>query len=316
MAVYRFLEYRRALWWAEGDLNLEALTRDAFAHLPFNTQRILEKADGSSVMGMRMRDCGHNGVIVHCAGYVDDQATGVIPMQQQADTTVTSRRPGNAENFLNRDFMGLISGNHVISLNAGVKAASLSNFLRGLFRQAELAETSGQFDLVRVSNVNKLAKISSSGGVASIQLDLAIDQAVQNVLEESAATQALPWGVGKVRSYLSEFIGDLTRDYEPAEGLANSQRGNLRLQISVPSGDVIPAKNGIEGAAIMIAEDDEATDYTINLRNGDTIKPGEISLKKRVRLDRFANSVDALQAQEELVQYLQELDESGHLNDE
>lgn len=109
------------------------------------------------------------------------------------------------------------------------------------------------------------------------------------------------------------MVGDLVNTYEPAEGLAHSQAGRVRLQISVPNGDVITAKNGLTGVSQVLVDDEDADAYLLKLRNGDTIKPSEMSLKKRVRLERFANSVSAEQAEDEIVIYLQELGTAGYL---
>lgn len=316
MPVYRFLEYRRVIWLEGGPLSLEDQCRQAFNSLPLTTERVVTRSDGTNVMGLRMRDVGQRGVFVHCGRYVDDQATGVIPMNEQRQTQVNSRRPGNAENFLNSDFLGLLFGNHVITLNAGINGASLGNYLRGLFGLAEMNEDCTKFDLVRIADVNKLAKIRSSGGVSSLKLDLAIDEAVHIALTDHVpepANPSLGWGVRQLLAPVSEAIGDLIKNYEPASGLASSTKGTVKLEISVPAGDAILARNGMDGTAQLLVEDEDADDYVIKLRNGDTIKPSEISLKKRVRLDRFANSVDVNQAEDHMLLYAEELREGGLL---
>ncbi len=315
MAVYRFLEYRTALW-VGGPRSLEAELRSASAALGNNTQRIVERADGASVMGLRIEDTRTLGMLVHCARYVNDQPTSVVSMVEQPAAMLGQRRPGNAENFVQSDFMAAIHGNHVVSLNAGQKAASLREYLRGLFRLAGLQEESGMFDLVRMANINVAQKIRSSGGVASLEVDLALQEAAYVWMQDRRQRRAQQRSrMGAMRDRMADLVGDIFADDRQGQGIATSRKGTVRMVVSVPSGDLQPAKVSLDQTTMDLLEDEE-TGYVVRLRNGDTIRPEEASLRKRIRLEREGNSVNALAARDEILRYMSELSDDGHMIDE
>lgn len=181
MSVYRFLEYRQAIWF-EGVDNLETRIRDAYSIRSSTSQRIVERADGSQVMGLSMRDYNNWGVFLHCARYVDDQPTGVVPMDDRLNASLEQRRPGNSENFSSSDFFALVLRDHVITLNAHQNAAALASYLQGLFRLAEMDKGAGMFNLFRIANADKMSKIQASGGVEMVQLDVTIEEAVNQAV--------------------------------------------------------------------------------------------------------------------------------------
>lgn len=316
MAVYRFLEYRTALW-VGGPRSLEAELRSASARLGNNTQRIVERADGASVMGLRIEDTRTLGMLVHCARYVNDQPTSVVSMVEQPTAMLGQRRPGNAENFVQSDFMAAIQGNHVVSLNAGQKAASLRDYLRGLFRLASLPEETGMFDLVRMANIDVAQKIRASGGVASLEVDLALQEAAYAWLQDRRQRRSRQRSkMDTMRDGMMDLLHDIFSNDRPGQGIAASRKGTVRMVVSVPSGDLRPAKESLDQTTLELLGDDEETGYVVRLRNGDTIRPEEASLRKRIRLEREGNSVNALAARDEILRYMSELADDGYMIDE
>ena len=59
--VYRFMEYRRAIWFS-ADRNLETCLREALVTAPNSTERIVTKADNSSIMANEVFDAAANGI--------------------------------------------------------------------------------------------------------------------------------------------------------------------------------------------------------------------------------------------------------------
>ncbi len=306
--VGRFLEYRRALWFSDVN-DIEAQLRLVWGRLSSNRDRIIERSDGASVMGMRHRDFGQNGIAIHCAKYVERQGVGVVSMVEVPSSNLAERRPGNDENFLNSDFMALIKGEHVITLGAGQNAAALRSYLHGLFLKGGLHEDATKFDIVRVGNAGTLARIAANG-VASVGLNVAIDEATSVVLDEQrrprTVFQKLSWPVS---SMVDAVVGAESK----ASQISDSRKGSVKVLLSVPGSDLETAQSGLDGIAEELFEDEDAHDYLITLRNGETIKPGELAVKKHVRLEKEANTVDIDEVWDELNTFMSELRNSGQL---
>ncbi|EEX16194.1 conserved hypothetical protein [Citreicella sp. SE45] len=310
--VYRFIEYHRVFWFGEGAGNLEEAVRDAYAVLPNSRDRVVERADGASDMGAMFALYEGEGVAIHCTRYVEGQPAGVVSMIAQNQTPVAERAPGNQENFLHRDFIAFIRGDHVVTMNAAQGGASVRAFLHGLFRLAELEEHRSQFGLMKRPALDQIARIEAGGGVESIQLDLSIDEATALAVED--ANPAHPgWNARRILSPLKEMMSDLFMADIPASDVGQSEKGRLRLSISVPQGDLVAAKDGLDGLGELLVEDEDARDYMIRLRNGDQIRPNEMAVKKRVRIERLANTVSTGQVIEEMRTFMQELNASGQL---
>lgn len=309
--VYRFLEYRKALWFARS-YDLETLIRAALRVLPNSRDRVVDRSDGTSDMGARIVHYPGEGVILHCTRYVDGQPAGVVPMADQQIARVSERLPGNQENFLHRDFLGFVRGDHVITFNAANNGASLRSYLQGLFRLAGLDDNAGMFDLVRRASADQIARIAAAGGVERVEMDLSIEEATRQLVVDRAQTRQT-WSAKRFLDPIAGIVQDLVRSDEKASDLGRSQKGNMRLSISVPKGDLLPAKEGLDGVAEILVEDEDAADYVIRLRDGNSIKPSEMAIRRRIRIERYANTVDTDDLIQEMRDYMTELHRTGQL---
>jgi hypothetical protein len=258
---------------------------------------------------LRSRDALGGGFAIHCARYVDGQGVGIIPTAPAPQVDVNERSPGPGENFLDSDLMALIRENHVVSLNCGRNAGSLSIYLQHLFRKAGLPDESRQFELVRIGSPDKLGIIQAVG-VKSIDLDVDIAEATGAEIIHDESRKGV-WNT-VVRNVSKTLYAITSRD-KTIEQLRSAESGTIRVSINVPAGDLATAKHGLDGFAADVVEDDEADAFVIHLRNGATIKPEEISVRRQVRLEARANSVSAFQAWDAMELYMDELEESGQL---
>lgn len=306
--IDRFLEYRRGLWFS-GFSDIEAQLKLVWGRLSSNRDRIVNRSDGASVMGMHHYDFGQNGIAIHCAKYVEQQSVGIVSMVEVPSSNLSERRPGNDENFLNSDFMALVKGEHVITLGAGQNAAALRSYLHGLFVKGGLHEDATKFDIVRVGNAGTLARIAANG-VASVGLNIAIEEATAVVLDEQRRPQTVfqrfTWPV-------SSMVNAVVGEDDKASQISDSRKGSVRVLLNVPSSDLETAQSGLDGVAEGLFEDEDASDYIITLRNGEIIKPGEVAVKKHVRLEKEANTVDVDEVWSEMNIYMSELRKSGQL---
>ena len=90
-----------------------------------------------------------------------------------------------------------------------------------------------------------------------------------------------------------------------------AERGTVTVSINVPKGDLTAAKTGLNKLAEQVVEDNESEGFVIHLRDGATIKPDEVSVRKQVQIEAAANSVSVFQAWDEMNTYMAELLENG-----
>lgn len=307
----RYLDYRRVLWVGDHKDNLENLIRSAWTILPQSTQRVVPRADGSCVMGASLTDLGADGIQLHCVKYTDRQGVGVIQMIQSASSALGERLPDAQENFLDRDFFLHISGNDVISLNAAKGAAMARTYLWGLFRAARMAPQTCQFDIMQIASPDAALRIAAAGGVQSIQMDLAIEEAAASRLAHM--TSAKQSTFDRFHQGMINLVDTIARGSSSAQKLKESNRGSLRVQLSLPDGDLEAAKAAATTIAQEIAEDEDAEDFVLYLRNGEQIKRDAIAVRKLVPLQRSANSFLPTDVGNAMHQYFRELRDSRQL---
>lgn len=302
------IEYRRARWLVE-NLSLENLTRQAWLMFETQIERTVIQRDNSAISGLRANDLHASGFAIHCARYTDQQGIGTIPMIPTANADIGERVPEEDENFMNSDFMALVRGNHVIALNAGRNAAALRVFLAGLFHNAEFDEEALRFELARIGNLDKLAMIEAVG-VKSLDLNVDISKAAAIELGEGLN----PGGIWSniTRNIGEKFQSIIARDEEISQ-LGLAEKGRVTVSINVAKGDLQVAKRGLDHLAEAVAADDDADDFLITLRNKQTIKPSEVTVRKQVRLDAVANSVSVDQAWAEMRTFMNELIQNGQI---
>jgi hypothetical protein len=240
---------------------------------------------------------------------MEGQGVGTIPSIPAAEVDVAERAPAPGENFLNSDLMAFIDRNDVICLNCGRNAGSLRIYLQQLFRKAQFEDGSRQFELGRVGLPDTLALIAAKR-VKSIDLGIDIAEATSAELLEGARSDSTWDGI---KSGVATVFHAITARDETVERLRTATKGKVRVSVSVPNGDIDTAKSGIDSLAEDIIDDDEASSYVINLRDGNTINANEVSVKKGVYLDPAANSVSVSQAWDAMELFVDELRDSGQL---
>lgn len=303
--VHRFIEYRKALWFSEKQYNLQELIEAAWMALPTSEQRVVIKKDQTCTMGMGLRTFD-TSIGFQCCRFVDRQPVGVVPMRGGPAPILTEQIPEEGHNFLSADFFAFVDGNDVISLNAGMNGAALRSFLHGLFPVAVLDIDATKFDLVQQAAPNVLRKIQAGGGVESIQFDIGITEATASLLEDEkepkTLTEQLAAGLGSLLDMISK-----PRD---RQGIKEST-GSMRVTLNVPKGEMEAVQRSADRLAVDLVEDDEADDFLIGLRNGETIRRRQMSTKKSVPLQRSANSFVEEDVYSAMSEFLKEVRASG-----
>ncbi len=300
--VEKTIEFRRADWLHPLDQTLEEVVRDTWTRLATPPFRTVQNRDGSEMRGMRSTDFHEHGFAIYCARYTDRQGVGTIQMDVNSEADPGERQPDDGENFLNSDLFALFRGNFVITMNARRNAATLQHYLAALFENAGLDTTHTMFLLTRVSDINKVAMIERLG-VRDIELNTTISQAaaigIQDMRREDSWWQEVRWALYRPIQAM------IARD-DSLGALAEAERAGLRLTIKMPKGETAAVKTAFDQYAADIVSDEDS-DFTINLRNGQSLKPDEIAVRRTITVRRRANSVDADEVWREMENFMREL---------
>lgn len=300
----RTIEYRRCGWLAT-ELDLEKIIRKNWPFFQTTTERQVERSDDDFIMGVASTDMGRYGFAIHCAVYVDGQAVGTVPMEPLPEVDLGESPPSEGQNYRNSDFTALIKGNHVLTCGAGMNAARLRTFLSGLFKLAKEQEDASKFDLRRIADANVARRIHEHGVVS---VDLNADMGVANFVLATDGASALE-KANPLSAALRSLEPFIKKD-ETYEGIRNSAHGTVSLKINVPKRDIDAARSALIDIAENIIAEDQFHDYEITLGDGNTIKPGEMTMKKNVRLRAHAESVSHSHAWEHMQSYMLELMEN------
>lgn len=298
------LEYRRTRFFTneQGPKPLQALVEEAWEKLETQEKRSVTFRDSQSICGLRSRK-NLSGFAIHCGRYTDGQSVATISMKPASQASVGERPPEKDENFLSADFMALIRDNHVICMNCGRNAGSLRRYLHELFRKAGFSDDLCEFKLVLVANPGALMRLNKFG-VKAVEIPFTIKEITADKLERSVRTGDRAYGWIK---QVFASIGDIVLKDPGIEGLKKSQKGRARLIINVPKGDLELAKDGLNNLGMDMVEDEEAEDYIIHLHGGGIIKPGQMSVKKKISIRSRASSVEVEGAWKAMENYIDEL---------
>lgn len=304
--VYKTLDFRRAMF-LNPALNLETITRAAWAHFSTQIERTIKRSDGVSSCGTRVRDDGTAGIIIQCTRFIDRQGVGTISMLPAPALDIGTRAPGLNENFVNTGFMAMISGNNVICLDCGPHASSLAQFLKGLIKKAGLPDEQSMFDLTRPADPNKIRMIQRIG-VSRIDLNAEMSEVAANTLltnPNPTTMQTIVGGIGRTLNAIVRKDRDLME-------IANGPESRVSLSLSFSKKDPV----SVQQAAVKLAEDvieEEEEGFTIHLADGkNTVKSNEVSIKQAIRVTRDANWISVTEGFQHLRKYRDKLEEDGY----
>ena len=307
-AKSKTLEYRRVRW-LDVPQDLEALVRQAWGQFGTQAERTVSFRDQTTTTGLRARDGFGRGYAIHCARYTDGQAVATVPRAPASQVVVGRRDPGPHENFMDADFMAVLRGDHVVCLGCGRNAGRLRNYLVRLFQLAGMPEGALKFEIVRIARPDKVRLIGERG-VKGIDLRAGIAEATMTALAGRAAGGGI-WQT--IKQEMGGALRAITQRDETLEQVRLAEHGTVKLVLDLPKKELTTAKDGFDHLAEEIVEDEDADGYIIRLRGGDTIKPEEISVRREVKIEAYANSVSADAAWDEMLAYMDDLAETGQL---
>lgn len=295
-------------------LNLEIITRAAWAHFSTQIERTIKRSDGVSSCGTRIRDDGTAGIIIQCTRFIDQLGVGTISMLPAPALDIGTRAPGLHENFVIIGFMAMISGNNVICLDCGPHASSLAQLLKGLIKKAGLPDEQSMFDLTRPADPNKIRMIQRIG-VSRIDLNAEMSEvAAETLLTNPNPTkmQTIVGGIGRTLSAIVRKDRDLME-------IANGPESRVSLSLSFSKKGPVSVRQAAGGrrqAAVKLAEDvieEEEEGFKIYLADGkNTVKSNEVSIKQAIRVTCDANWISVTEGFQHLRKYRDKLEEDGY----
>jgi hypothetical protein len=251
-------------------------------------------------MGIASRDYGKDGFAIHCALFVDKQGVGTIPMEDKVSAVLGERKPREDENFLITDIFAMVSGNDITTINASMNAAKLRTFLYKLFEKAKLGADASKFDIIRRADIDKL-KLIEKRGVEEIDLVSSISEATLARIKELSAKD--DW-LSKAKSSLLKAVRAIAEKDKESSTLLDAEDGRVRLSIRVPNGDLQKAKNGLKALADEFVGDSDEDGFIIRLHGGEEIKASEIAIRRKVSIEKHANTVQTESAWSHLRKYV------------
>ena len=303
--VNKVIEYRRADWLDPSETTLEDYVREAWNALADPAGRTVTRRDGSEMRGIRSCDFDDGGFAIHAVKYFDGQSVGVVPMAAKADTPLEELEPEENQNFLNSDLFAFFFGNNVITMNANRNAGTLLAYLFGIFERARLPDESRQLLLSRVSDLNKVARIEEIG-VKSIDLHTTISAAsaigIRDLRANASWWERTKWSM--FQPVRAVFASD-----NSVSAIRRAEKGKMKLEITMPNGELEAVKEGMDDFAKSVVEDEES-EFLIKLRNGEDLRPEEISIRETITIKRQANSVDPVEVWDEMQRYMLELNKN------
>jgi len=223
------------------------------------------------------------GCFVHFATYIEgDKACGVPKKRRSTKAELQAlSAPDNIE-FSDGDLHVLISGNNVYYCPIGVHDGNIKRYFDALFDREEIDIP--EYSLRRATTQQALKALAE--GVRKIGINSTADKAVLQYETEKASGNTLAGSMGKA------ICAFARNDDRMSKAL---KRHDISICISIGTkGRVVEDDTRVDllnriGEGII--EEDEEEQFYIITSKGTRITSKDISIKKRVRMNKFAKSV-------------------------
>ncbi|WCB45189.1 hypothetical protein [Nitratidesulfovibrio vulgaris] len=306
--INKQLHYRRAVFSTQGVVprKLEAYVADAFQGLDTVKSRTFEIL-GRQFQGSAYAVKDHVGCFLHIATYVLGDKASTVPTAddvREVDLGTTDAPAGSE--FSEGDIHILVCGDNVFFCAINLKDVVIKKYLDAVFESRNILVPN--YDIKPASTETALRMLGD--GVREIGLNIAANRAAlqhankegfqANVKESmSSIISALAWNDQRLDQALRRSDMNVGIKIN-AKGRA--EEDDLRLELLGTIGQ-------------YIIEDDEEESFYIITQKGARITSKDISIKQSCRMDRNAKTVFRSEAWAGLEKMLQDLRESGIVDD-
>jgi hypothetical protein len=301
------LSYRKAEFFVPVTKALEEYLAEAHTKLP-NIAKRRVVIPGHPVLECRRHQTQASlGVLLHIAAYTPGEHASVVPMTSGTQTAdIATTPPPDKCEFMDGDIMALVAGNHVLLCSSNLHEKKAERYMVEIIEAAKIDANASKFGLCKKADVDKVRLIQSQG-VRSINLNATLFDATLDQIERTTVRK-------KISGKLMDEIKALVFEDKDAEQLEQAE--NLSAQVilkydSRRKGCSL-GRQSIESLANQMIEDGDEG-FTIETLSGETIKGGDITLRKTVSIAKHGKSVFCSEAWRALEQYYYELRDGGLL---
>ncbi|WP_143005123.1 hypothetical protein [Billgrantia gudaonensis] len=273
------------------------------------------------VVGIRQRhpDCEHpdRPLMLAIGAGAPGERIGTFGADVEADhDDDLPEDPPEDRAFKLADAFVLIEGQELLVCTDGAMRgyASVEKYLRGLFNRANLAPATSAFELQPASNQEKRQTLEREG-VKEITIKGTMFAATQELEGQDPA--GFTEFFRRFRKRCQDYLAEEIEDDQEREVLA-SHWGDINVTTTImPKGGTRAegvVLSSLDDAGLdMVDEIPDDSEVVITTRSGNTIRTGDVVLKKKVRLLRKEqqNDLDAFEVWDELKTFHRELRQRG-----
>lgn len=309
------LRYRRAVFLqpANGSA-VAAETLESYlrrAHRECSTvARRRAQFDGGYILEVRYARRRHNiGTFIHLAAYTEEEPASVVPRATgtEDEAPVSTTPPPRGADFMDGDLLLVVAGNEVLLCGTSLHESRFEHYCASIFNAIDLPPAASMFKLSPVADVDMVVVVENEG-VKSISLDAtAFSASIERAGRQS------------IRRNVSDGVQEIVRALFGSDDQLQDvyQRENVSAEIVFKFDK--RKKGGEVGqermAALATQLLDEPTDgFTIKTFGNTTLRHGDITLQKVVKIPANGKTVDRELAFHELAAYYNELKAAGQLD--
>ncbi len=317
MAVERrkVLRYRRAIYHhprgkkvPEDFPTLEDNIHAAHSKITTSARRLVAFEGGFTLQMRYARKRRNAGTLLHLAAYTEREPTSIVPGVRGStdDAPLSTAPPPAGAEYMDGDLLLLVSGNDVVVCASSLHDHKFHQYCASMFNVAEIDPTATMFELAAVANANKL-EIIENEGIKAITLDATMFAASADNVSRRSIRRTLNAGM------LEVFRALFGKDAEFDE-IRSKENLSAQLVIKFDSrrkGGELGQERIVNLAKRLI--DEPGNGFRIQTRANTTFGHDEIVLQKTVTIRAEGKTVQRDAAFAELVNYMEELRNAGHL---
>ena len=224
---------------------------------------------------------------------------------------MSSQPPGRDWDYLDGDGMALISQNHCLLMPSGLRLKLMEGYIwsllrHGRARNAPIPKEMDHFQLIPTAN-REVVQRAYKQGVKKISLNVGQYMETAREWEESQRKIILEHlGINILKALFTK-----EEDRLRIERAANVS-AQLVIKLDTRRRGLSP--EGLVPLAREIAEESE-DDVVIETGKGQRIQRGDLVMTKKVNVKAFAKTVDHIDAWHIMMEYFQDLKDSGVLEE-
>ncbi|MBS0294734.1 MAG: hypothetical protein JSR45_00390 [Proteobacteria bacterium] len=302
------VSYRKAEWFIPNpaSIHLAMCVKDAAATCSTVSDREIPR-DSQSLRLASIKDDTEGGFYLHIVVDTPGESASVVPTHKKTsaqELRVSTAPPPTNMDFMDGDAFVYLRRNDVCICTTALTDSTVRYYLSELFRKAKIRQDSTKFELMKVSNLNKIALIHHQG-VREIELNSTIYKATADYNRRTGQ----PLGILSAIAHEMKAVLGIPHD-------ANEDALRVSLTLTVDKrrrGIALGEKRLEELAVATLKNTSDDDDFVIVTKNGQKISRTELFMRSKVKVDGFGKSIDHDKAWKELRVFYDALADAGAL---